>query len=153
MPTNNLWTNSQRKAWEYVKAGESAGLSQTGALSEYRAGGGAIRTADWLELWHRYGEAAQTWDTLYQYKPGDTLPESMYSKVDVNYTSKYVMTYSTTVRDEEGNLIHDVQRQVESDRRLTLQEWTDAAVTNLLLDPSKNLTEVYDIQEVEFFTH
>lgn len=128
-------------------------MTLTGALSDYRAGGGAIRTADWLELWHRYSDAAQTWDTLYQYKPGDVVPESLFAQVDVNYQSKYVMTYTTTVRDEFGNLIHDVQRQVESDRRLTLQEWTDAATENLFEDMSIPTQEVYQVTNVEFFTH
>ena len=153
MGANNLWTNAQRQAWDYVKAGEGSGMTLTGALSDYRAGGGAIRTADWLELWHRYGDAAQTWDTLYQYKPGDVVPESLFAQVDVNYQSKYVMTYTTTVRDEFGNLVHDVQRQVESDRRLTLQEWTDAARQNLFEDMSIPTQEVYQVTNVEFFTH
>jgi hypothetical protein len=128
-------------------------MTLTGALSEYRAGGGTIRTTDWLELWHRYGVAAQTWDTLYQYKPGDTVPESLFAQVDINYSSKYVMTYTTTIRDEFGNLVHDVQRQVESDRRLTLGEWTDAAKQNLYEDMSMPAQQVGEVTQVEFFTH
>jgi hypothetical protein len=63
------------------------------------------------------------------------------------------MTYTTTIRDEFGNLVHDVQRQVESDRRLTLAEWTDAAEQNLYEDMSMPAQEVGEVTQVEFFTH
>jgi hypothetical protein len=147
----DLWTPAQRQAWEYVKSAQGEDMSQTAALNEYRAGGGAIRTSDWGEIWHRYDEGAAQWDKLYQFGSQDTVPESLFNVVDINYAQRYTMTFRASVRDEEGNIIHDVYRQVESDRRLTLSEWQDAAGQALLDDPSVYTSEVLTLEDIEFW--
>ncbi len=151
MAKGDLWTSSQRQAWDYVKAAEGSGLNQSEALREYRAGGGAIRTSDWGMLWHRYDEGAAQWDRLYQFRSNDTVPESLFNPVNINYAEKYVMTFKATVRDENGNLVHDVYRQVESNERLTLAQWQSAATEALLEDPSQFSTGVVDLAELEFW--
>jgi hypothetical protein len=152
MPDNpELWTDAQRQAWDYVKSAHGEDLSQTAALNEYRAGGGAIRTTDWGEIWHRYDEGASQWDRLYQFKSNDVVPESLFNVVDINYSQRYTMTFRASVRDEEGNIIRDVYRQVESDTRQTIGEWQSAAAQALLEDPSVYATEVLTIEDIEFF--
>ena len=146
-----LWTNAQRQAWDYVKAGQGQDLGQTAALREYRAGGGEIRTADWGELWHRYDEGAAQWDRLYQFGSSDTVPASLFNVVDINYAQRYTMTFKATIRDPDGQIVHDVYRQVESDTRLTVAQWQDAAAQTLLDDPSQYSEAVLEIGEIEFF--
>jgi len=147
----NLWTDAQRQAWDYVKSAHGEDLGQTSALASYRAGGGSIRTSDWGEIWHRYDEGAAQWDRLYQFKNTDIIPESLFNVVDINYSQRYVMTFKATVRDEAGNIVHDVYRQVEADQKQTLAEWQSQANQALLDDPSVYTSAVLDIGEVEFW--
>lgn len=146
-----LWTNAQRQAWDYVKSAHGEDLNQTNALSSYRAGGGAIRTSDWGEIWHRYDEGVAQWDRLYQFKNNDLIPESLFNVVDINYSQRYVMTFKATVRDEAGNIVHNVYRQVEADQKQTLGEWQAQANDALLNDPSVYTSAVIDISNVEFW--
>jgi hypothetical protein len=151
MPTNELWTDAQRRAWDYVKAGENSGLAQTEALAMYRSGGGKIRTADWGELWHRYDEGVAQWDRLYQFKSSDTVPAGLFTEVGINYAERYTMTFTSSVRDEFGNIVHNVQRQVSSNRLLTLGEWQSEAAQLLYDDPSQGVAEVNEITDVQFY--
>ena len=152
MPTiQDLWTPSQHKAWDYVKAGQGADLTQSAALNAYRAGGGSIRTSDWGQLWHRYDEGVAQWDRLYQFGSSDVIPESLFNMVDINYAQRYTMTFKATIRDPDGQIVHDVYRQVESDTRLTVAQWQDAAAQTLLDDPSQYSEAVLEIGEIEFF--
>jgi hypothetical protein len=148
---SDLWTDAQRQAWDYVKAGQGQDLTQTAALTAYREGGGSIRTADWGELWHRYDEGAAQWDRLYQFKANDVVPSSLFNVVDINYAQRYTMTFKATIRDEQGNIVHNVYRQVESDTRQTLAQWQSQAGEALLSDPSQYAMEVIDLSDIEFF--
>lgn len=148
---NDFFTPSQRTAWEYVESAAREGLSQTEALREYRAAGGAIRTSSWGELWHRQEEGAGVWGTLYLYKDKDTLPVSMYEEVGINYKGKYALNVKMNVRLEDGSILHDVYRTLSSDQRLTLGEWKDAINDTMSEDPSVFTTEVLQITEMEFF--
>lgn len=147
----DLWTPAQRQAWDYVKSGQGEDMTQTGALQAYRAGGGHIRTQDWGTLWHRYDEGVAQWDRLYQFKAGDVVPESLFTVVDINYAQRYTMTFKASIRDESGNIVHSVYRQVESDRLMTMAQWQASAAETLLEDPSQYSTELISLEDVQFF--
>lgn len=151
MPGANLWTRSQREAWSYVKGAANSGLRQVEALREYREGGGSIRTSSWGELWDRYQSGAAEWDRLYQFNNEDTIPRSMFSEVNIQYADRYTMTFKTTVRNIDGEITHDIYRQVSSDRLLTMGQWQQAAVETMYDDPSVPTMEVLEIGEVEFY--
>lgn len=122
MPVSDLWTSSQREAWGYIQLGYDQGMRQTEALKAYRAGGGAIRTASWSELWHRYDEGSNTWNTLYQYGMNDVIPESMYEPVGVDYRSKYNIVFKSNIRMDDGSILHDQYRTIRSNYRMSLSE-------------------------------
>jgi hypothetical protein len=151
MATSSFWTDSQRDAWKYVLSGQDEGLTQSGAVDQYREAGGHIGNEAWAELWHRAAEGASAWDNLFYLNGNDTVPESMFTQVGINYSEKYVMTFSATVRDEHGHIVHGVQRQIESKRRLTVNEWQANAQEALMEDTSIIATEVSSIENLEFF--
>ena len=151
MPTNDFWTNSQRQAWDYVKKAENGGMGQTEALRQYRAGGGAIRTSSWGELWQRYNTGSDAWDRLSQFKSSDTVPSSLFTQVGINYAERYTMTFTATVRGVSGDLIHNVHRQVSSDRQLTVSQWQSAAGETMIEDPSILTEEVVSVTDVNFY--
>lgn len=151
MPLADLWTNAQRFAWDYVKSGFDNDYTQSGALKEFRAGGGKIRTSDWGELWHRYDEAAASWERLYQFGQNDVVPESLFAEVNINYQQKYIMTFKADIRTPKGSIVHDIYRQVESDRKMTLGEWQQAALELIIEDPTSQGTEILEMRDVEFF--
>ena len=122
MARSDLWSGSQREAWGYIQSAYDQGLRQTEALKAYRSGGGAIRSSSWSELWHRYDEGGQSWDTLYQYKTSDVIPESMYEPVGLNFRSKYNITYKTNIKMDDGTILHDQYRTIRSNYRLSLGE-------------------------------
>lgn len=151
MPTGDFWTDSQRQAWQYVGAAYDQGLNQTEALRAYRQGGGAIRTSSWSELWHRYEGGTDGWSSIYQYGSNDLLPASVFTQVDIRYRERYTMRFKATVRDQLGNIVHDVFRQVSSDRLLTVHDWQQGAYESLLEDISQGVSDVIGIEDVEFF--
>jgi hypothetical protein len=152
MPDGELWTDAQRQAWEYVKAGYNDALTQSEALAMYRSGEGHIRTADWGELWHRYSEGSEVWDTLHYYKTEDTLPESFYMETNIHYRNQYNVSVKVNVTDLEGNKIHDVYRIIGSNERLTLGEWNNAITQALLDDPSIMVENIDEIGDMEFYS-
>lgn len=125
MAQGDYWTKSQQQAWQYVVSGVQNGMGEVAALTEYRGGGGAIRTTSWVELWHRAQNDISQWDTLYKLKPNDTVPESMYAETGLNFQQKYVATFSFSMLGADGQTITKEYRTIESDKRLTLQEWKD----------------------------
>ena len=98
------------------------GFKSTASLYAYRAGGGHIRTTDWIEIWHRRDEGSQAWGNLMAYKNSDTIPESMYQRVGIDYRSKYNVVFGGNVRMEDGSILHNQYRTIRSNVRLTLGE-------------------------------
>lgn len=150
---DTLWTRSQKQAWAYVESAINKDMEEVEALQQYRAGGGRIRTSSWVELWHRAEESTARWNDIYQLKGTDYIPESMYGQVDIAYKEKYIMTFTTDIRDALGGIVHNVHRQVESAERLTLNQWVNAANESLQEDMSIDVSAVWDIRDIEFFTH
>ncbi len=148
---DELWSQSQRNAWVYVLEGQDMKMSRTKALSEYRAGGGRIGNEAWSELWNRAQSGNETWDRLYQLKESDTVPQSFHTPVNIKYQEKYVMTFTVKIRDSMGNLIPDIHRQVESSKRLTVGEWTQAATESMFEDVSTDTSEVVEVTDIAFF--
>lgn len=126
MAQGDYWSDSQRQAWQYVLSAQEGGLSTTEALAEYRAGGGAIRTSSWVELWHRADQAAEQWSKLYTIGQNDTVSESMFAETGLNYKQKYIATFTFSMLGADGETISTEYRTVESDKKLTLQEWYSA---------------------------
>ncbi len=151
MATDDFWSPSQRQAWQYVTSAYDQGMTQTEALRQYRQGGGAIRTQSWGELWHRYDTGSDGWGSIYQYGSTDVLPASVFTQVGIRYRERYTMQFTATVRDEMGNVVHSVYRQVSSDRLLTVGEWQRGAAESLLEDISQGVSEVIAIEDVAFF--
>jgi hypothetical protein len=149
---DTLWTNSQKNAWDYVRSATNEGLRQTEALEAYRSGGGAIRTSSWGELWHRYNEGAETWGKISLLKTSDTVPESYFTETDINYRSKYTMQFQANIRTEDGTIVHDIYRNVGSNRRLTLKEWLDAISETVKEDLSSPGVDVIEVKAMDFYT-
>jgi hypothetical protein len=151
MPQSDLFTPAQIRAWDYIDNAYGRDMLQTEALSAYRSGGGQIRTVDWGELWHRFGEAKAAWGTIVQYKNNDTIPESAYSDTNTKYRNPYTVVYKANVRDDEGNILHDIYRQIGFDTRPTLGEINTAMEENLLAEVYNSFTEIYQTTGLEFY--
>ncbi len=152
MATGELWTSSQRQAWGYVTQAFNEGLNQTQALTAYRAGGGAIRTAYWGELWHRQQEGESNWSTLYQYKRNDVIPESMYEPVGIDYRSQYNVVYKANIRLEDGSILHDQYRTIRSNVRLTMGEIQDAINETLRAYAGDYGVENVQVSDMKFYS-
>lgn len=151
MAKGDYWSDSQRQAWQYVISAEEKGLGEVAALTEYRAGGGHIRTTSWVELWHRAESSASQWDTLYKLKPGDTVPESMYAETGMNYKQKYIATFAFSMLGADGKTITTEYRTLESANRLSLQEWKDGLAEAAYDYEHEGYGSVREISSIEFY--
>lgn len=149
--SEELWTGSQRKAWGYVVNSFDEGLSQTEALKQYRNGGGSIATSSWGELWGRVNEGSTNWSNLYQYGGSDVVDESMYVQTGINFKENYVMQFTVNIRRPDGSIGHDVNRQVESNNRLTVDQWISSANESMSEDLSDPAVSVTAIKDIKFF--
>jgi hypothetical protein len=152
MARSDFWTDSQRNAWAWVTSGEAQGMTQTQALRAYREAGGHIRTQDWGELWHRKEEASATWETLRYYKPEDTIPESMYQEVGLNYRDKYNIVFRANIRMEDGSILHGEYRTIRSNVRLTLGEIKQAIEDSLRAYAGDYGIDVFSVSDLQFYT-
>jgi hypothetical protein len=146
------WGQSQRMAWGYVRAGVDSDLSATGALREYRSGGGAIRTQDWYDLWNKAEAAGDAWDKVSYLTPSDSVPESMFEMTDIKFEQKYVMNVNLTGITVQGETITEMYRYVESDERLTKQEWFAKVDQFLQKYAGVRDFKVYHVTDVAFYT-
>jgi len=145
------WSEGQIQSWEWVESAYNIGLSATAALREFRAAGGHIRTQSWYQSWDRYESGVSQWGRLYQFGQNDTVPSSLFLQVPIQYSGRYTMTFTATVRDSQGAIVRDVKRQVSSDRLLTASEWQSAATNTLLEDISQDVDGVESLSDIEFF--
>jgi len=125
MPAGEYFTSSQNEAWGYVEYGVNNKYTMTGALQEYRAAGGSIRTQYWSDLWHSLTDAKNDWETINYYKPTDTLPEYMYLPTPTRFKDRYTVRASATVISPDGTVYDNVYRQISSHVKLTKQEAED----------------------------
>lgn len=146
-----MWTGAQRNAWSYIEYAVGEGYSRSEALSEYRAGGGKIRTQDWYRAYERYQSSSEEWNKVMYLKNADTVPASYFADSPIQYNNKYVIQYRGTVRDPETHLSTELYRQVESDRLLTWDEWQRAMRNNLAESAYIEDAEVMTISEISFF--
>jgi len=146
------WSQSQRMAWQYVKTALDAGLSQSEGLRQYRAGGGEVRTAWWNQLYHQASTAAEAWTEISYLGPTDAIPERLFEPVNINFMRDYVMSFSITGRTASGESTGEFYRYVQSNRRLTWQEWLAAVDQSVRSDPTKPDVVSYEIRDLAFFT-
>lgn len=150
MSPSNLWTDSMREAWSYVKQGVDSGLSGAAALDEYRAGGGHIATGSWYELTRDYRAGGERWDTVGYLQPTDHIPESLYVPTDQQYREKYVANIGVHYIDGEGNSATKYIT-IESNERQTIEGIT-AAVGEVMGHYETDEVQSFGaISEMEFF--
>jgi len=152
MPIGEIWTQSQRMAWQYVRDSWLQGLSATEALEAYRAGGGEIRTSWWYELYHRAESAAETWEKVAYLKPEDTVPESYFEPVDINFSKRYVINFSIRGVTETGEVVTEMYRYAQSNKRLTWGEWLNTINEAITKDPTKPGIVKYELRDLAFYT-
>jgi hypothetical protein len=138
-------------AWEYVNAAQRYGLRSSEALDAYKAGGGEIRRQWWFDLWHKAESASEEWGKIRYLSPSDTVPESMHDRVDINFSRKYVLNFSASATNAEGQRVPELYRYVESDRRLTWGEWQNAITQTLQSDPSFRGIVKYMLRDLKFY--
>jgi len=138
------WTEGMLGAWNYAREAVERGMSGNASLKEFRAGGGHVRTQDWYTLYRGAEDAGYQAEIAARLPQTYTVPGGAFWEVDVKYTSKYQMHYGANTVTDEGEVITDIWRTVQSDIPLTMTEWRALAVKNLRLDKS-----IPGIQEVE----
>jgi hypothetical protein len=140
-----------KQAWEYTHAYIDADISATAGLRSYREAGGLIRTQDWYTLWNQASASDTEWGTLGYLSPTDSVPERMYELVDLSFQRKYVVNFGASVRMEDGTVLPEVYRYVESDHRLT---WGEAlrGFEKMLKDyPQLTGMKDFEIYDVRFY--
>jgi len=121
------WSSSQKVAFGAIQRGANEGMTATAALTEYRAGGGAIRDSSWYSLFRetfaQVGTREKVKDIPYTY----TVPESMYQEVDWDTREKYIMQMEVTGISKELDKRITTWVTVETDHLLTKNELRSAA--------------------------
>ena len=121
------WTQSQKVAFGAIQRGASEGMTATAALTEYRAGGGAIRDSSWYSLYRetfaQVGTREKVKDIPYTY----TVPASMYQEVDWDTREKYVMQMEVSGYSAELDKRITTWVTVETDKLITKNEYRSAA--------------------------
>ena len=151
MAAGDYFTPSQEQAWSYVESGVNRGMTMTGALAEYRAGGGSIRTQYWSDLWNTLKGAKSDWDTVNYYKPTDTLPAYLYVSTPINYANTYTVRAKATIIDSAGNVIADQYRQVSFSTRKTKGEIMDALANEFNFGVTSAYGAIKEVTEFEFY--
>lgn len=117
------WTNSQKQAFAYIRRGVSTGLSATGALRQYRAGGGAIRDSSWYSLYRRTF-AQEGWrETVKEIPMTYIVRENMFQSTDWDFKEQYIMQMKVSGYSKEIGRRITKWVTVENDKLLTKQEW------------------------------
>lgn len=147
----SIFSGAQARAWPIIEAGVSEGMSASQALSEYRSGGGHIRTQDWYRAYRMYEGSSKEWERLTYIKNTDSVPASMFGESPYNFAQRYVVQYKAYITNADTGEREQVYRQVESDRLLTWTEWQDAMKKNLIEDVSSPAQDVSFISEIHFF--
>jgi hypothetical protein len=151
MSSSDLWTDSQLQAWSFIQSGLTDELNQSEALREYRAGGGAIRTSSWGELWHRAEDAFTAWNTLYQFNSTDTIPQSMFLDTNINFRGEYTYNVTLDVRNLDGSITNEISRYISSDRLITVQELYNGIDEAMSDDPSNPSVEVLQVRSIQMY--
>ena len=144
------WTEAQREAWQYARAGIAAGTPTSLALAEYRAGGGHIRDADWYSLYKGALQAAYVGEWATKLPDSYTISRDIIQPVDIRYQEKFQVHVKVTVRDAAGNVYPETYRIVQSDKVLTLGEWKNAIRESVQADRTiPGVTEI-EIESFQF---
>lgn len=151
MAAGDYFTESQRQAWGYAEYGVNNKYTMTGALAEYRAGGGKIRTQSWLDIWHTLAEGKQDWDTVNLYKPTDTLPAYLYTPTPINYRDRYTVRAKGLIVDAAGNFMGETYRQLSFSNRMTKQEIETAMREEFQFGITSLYGRVSEFQDWSFF--
>lgn len=129
------WTNSQRTAFSYIRKGINDGLSATGALRQYREGGGSIRDSSWYSL-YRETFSQEGWrETVKELPMTYVVTERMFQETDWDFREKYIMQMKVGGYSIELGRRVTKWVTVEGDKLYTKQEWrwyAQEAVDNTL---------------------
>jgi len=85
-----LWTSSQKRAFSYIQSAVKRGMTATAGLSQYRAGGGAIRDSSWFGLFRETFAQVGVRENILRIPETYTIPDSMFQETDFDFRSKYV---------------------------------------------------------------
>lgn len=117
------WTSSQKQAFAYVQSGVERKMSATGALKEYRSGGGKIRDAYWFSMFKAEFNLTGVKERIEEIPMTYNVPETMFEPTDFDYRAKYIMSMKVSGYSEELGTRITKYVTVESDEILTKAEW------------------------------
>jgi hypothetical protein len=146
-----LWTNAQSRAWDYIQYAIANGLNSSTGLMEYRAGGGQIRTEDWGIAYNRLHESSAEWSTINYLSPTDTLPYKLFASSPINYSTKYVAFFTANITELYSGKRDTIERLIGFDERPTKQEFFAAAEEQLRRSDTDPAATVNYITRLEFF--
>lgn len=141
------WTQSQKRAFSYIRKGVSEKLSATGALKQYRSGGGQIGNELWYGLYKETFNQEGWKDTVQDIPRTYMVTEKMHQETDWDFREEYIMQMQVTGYSEEIGQRITKWVTVESDKLLTKQEWrwnAQIAVDNLAGSIPFKIDRVYE---------
>lgn len=141
------WTQSQKEAFSYIRSGVERQLSATGALKQYRAGGGKIRDAYWYSLYKQEFNFVGARERIEEIPMTYNVPETMFNPTDYDFQSKYIMSMKVSGWSSELGMRVTKYVTVESDEIVTKAEWrwgAQQAVNNTLGSPDILIDRIWE---------
>ena len=121
-----MFTEAQKRAWDYMRSAVETGLKASEALYQYREGGGAIRTQDWYRAYNTYKEYGDVWERISRYSPTETIPDDFWQPAPRNFQRNYVVEVEIAKRNTFTGELERTFRYIESDYRISQSEIQDA---------------------------
>jgi len=119
------FTPSQVEAWDYIRSAVEQGLNASQSLTQYREGGGAIRTQDWYRAYNAYSSYGETWDEVRYFGADDQYPERMWLEAPRQFANPYVAEVEFQRRISSTGELETTYRYIESDYRMSENEILD----------------------------
>ena len=119
-------------AFGFARRAAAEGLTQSAALTAYRAGGGAIRTELWGDVFKTAFQAEGYREDIGTVPLQWAIPEHLFTVADIDWTSKFNFVaeleyYNTATKQWESKWI-----QAGSDVLLTRGEWREEALRRMV---------------------
>jgi len=128
------WSSSQKQAAAFAWSAASKGLTQSAGLEQYRGGGGAIRTADWNEVYRSAFQIVGWREDIRTIPLNWDIPERMFTPMDIDWTQKFNFVAEIEYFNRDTQSWETKHIQAGSDALLTRREWHEEALTRLEME-------------------
>lgn len=134
MPEELGWKPAQKQAAAYAWSAASEGLTQSAGLEQYRLGGGAIRTADWNEVFQAAFRIVGWREDIRTVPLHWDIPERMFTPMDIDWTQKFNFVAEVEYFNKDTQSWETKHVQAGADELITHREWREEVLTRLEME-------------------